>query len=245
MMDSTIFDLAIRLFRFHAKTDYLPCYTNFGFEEIDGSLRLSELTQLLLKKDSTIGIKINAVELKINGIAILKDLTLKELVAAFGTEWTVEPLSARFAVHDLLMDERAFLERLKLIDFRLEPEDNASYASYRTYFFVSDVLRLNPDYYGESLFAFVADYLEIHPEQEEKLLTLISDHENGIWSFAGISHQCYPFDDGIDAKILKLRKKVCAHTHIDEGYGKAYATKVGKAYETDSLYLNLLKGEGQ
>lgn len=164
--------LELSVFRFDAKTDFLPYYKKH-FITIERSLSLSDLLAKIKTEDGSFEYpKGEVAALKINGRALFSDASIDGLINSMGTSWTLDPLSSKRAIKDMIINTEDFYQRFDLLDALVEGKDRAHFEHYIIYHYASSVLEHFEDYQGDALLAFAYDMIQKYPEQKTKSLKL-------------------------------------------------------------------------
>lgn len=103
----SVLKLHVKVFRFETNKDYNPAYESYFLEYQEDQYLLDLLKQLK-------GVSYSEnIALKINQIAVFEDAKVSDLVAFFSKEWVLDPLSKRYALKDLMIDEKEVLKIMK------------------------------------------------------------------------------------------------------------------------------------
>ncbi|WP_104748776.1 DUF5644 domain-containing protein [Helicobacter cetorum] len=197
----SILKLHLKVFRFEAKKDYNPAYVSYFLEYQENQRLLDILKQLD-------GVSFSEpIGLKINQIAVFKDVLVSDLVSFFGKEWVLEPLSKRYALKDLIIDEQAVLNSyepfFKKMSF-LSVGEKKELEKYIRINFINP--QNNPKYLGDGFFLYIKWLLKRYPSQQNKLLEVIANYEDGVMNFLSVAPYVYPQDDNIDHEIYELQE---------------------------------------
>ncbi|PAF41457.1 DUF5644 domain-containing protein [Helicobacter sp. 11S03491-1] len=199
----SIHKLELSVFRFEAQKSYSPIYEKCTQDYRENFTLLDVLKNLPLKDfqyDPNIA-------LKINNIAIFKDIGILELVQRFGKEWVIEPISTKYAYKDLLIDKNAVLSFydsfMQSGDF-LTQSEKTELTRFIYINFISP--QRNPDYFGDGFFLYVKWLLMRHPNDAKRLIQSIADCKNGVMNFVSVAKFVYPENNQIDSEIFELQK---------------------------------------
>ncbi|AFI04732.1 DUF5644 domain-containing protein [Helicobacter cetorum] len=197
----SILKLHLKVFRFEVKKDYNPAYVSY-FLEYQEEQRLLDI----LKQLQGVGFS-EPIGLKINQIAVFENAQLSDLVAFFGKEWVLEPLSKRYALKDLIIDEKAVLKSYEPFFNQmtfLSAGEKEELEKYLRINFINP--QENPKYLGDGFFLYIKWLLKRYPSQQNKLLEVIANPEDGVMNFLSIAPYLYPKDDNIDHEIYELQE---------------------------------------
>lgn len=108
--------ITFKIFRFNAETDYLPTYIDYVVDVTHENVILDILTHIKNEMDGSLSYRRSCrhgicgiCSVKVNGKAILAcKQNVEQLVATYGTELTIEPLSIKRAMKDLIIDKEDF-----------------------------------------------------------------------------------------------------------------------------------------
>jgi succinate dehydrogenase/fumarate reductase-like Fe-S protein len=202
------YKLTLSVFRFDAKTDYLPFYKKVVLS-VDGESTVSDLLQIIKDDEKEFAYpKGKNAAIKINDLSLFTNIKINEIVKNFGKELKLEPISFKRAVKDLTINSDDFLEKFDLLDAFVDSSDKRTYDKFIREFYASDVLKYNEEYIGDALFAFAYEMIEKYPERKDQILETLTDNENGIWLHVDISSKLYPSDTSLQEKVEKLKGEI-------------------------------------
>ena len=151
--------LEISLFKFDKNSDYLPYYTKHYLKIKDEKNILDILNTI--NKTAKLGFEKNSdFDLVINGVFVKASITLEEVVANFGKEITIEPISIRRACNDLLIDDNDFREKITILKDLAQEEDKLEYLKLKPYFYASNTLNYKNDYIGDAILILAYDLIK-------------------------------------------------------------------------------------
>lgn len=222
----SIYKLELSVFRFDATKDYGATYEKCVFEYKPDSTLASVLSGLPLRNfdyDKNIA-------LKINGKSVFEDIRVSDLVEDFGKEWTIEPISTKYAYKDLLVDKKSMVDFyrdfFKTADF-LTQSEREEFVKFININFISP--QRNPDYFGDGFFLYIKWLLGRYPNEAKRLLESIADVKNGVMNFVSVSDFVYPKNHQIDKEIFELQTMLTQTSRCPIS-ANAYA-KLGKDIE--------------
>ncbi|WP_120945735.1 DUF5644 domain-containing protein [Helicobacter labacensis] len=200
----SVLRLHIKVFRFDALKDYNPSY-QLAQVEYTPSWRLSDVLAHIPLQDFSydrahLGVRLNQV-------AVFEDALVPDLIAQFGREWVLEPLSLKYARHDLRMDEQAILrdyQRFLHSAPFLTQEEREELARYTNINFIQP--HYPEGYYGDGFFLYVKWLIGRYPHRAKTLLQSIADAKYGVMGFVSPKPYLYPPSDRIEEEIYDLQK---------------------------------------
>ena len=155
------------------------------------------------------GVDKEFIHCRINGIAVLEDVSVEKLVARFGNSWTIEPLSKRYAKKDLLLDLDLAIKKydafFQLADF-VYPGERKELSKYLLINFIAE--SHDEDYYGDGFFLYVKWLMGRHPMKMADLLRFISHKDHGLFSHVPVSSLMFPANSMIDDEIQSLQSQL-------------------------------------
>lgn len=195
--------LEISLYKFDAKSDYLPYYTKHYIKPKNEKNLLDILETIY--KDAPFGFEKNKnFGVVVNGLYTTLDLTLEQIKKDFGTDLLIEPLSTSRAYKDLLINDDVFYEKLSLLYDEITDDVKKVYESYKLYYYASNSLKINKNYIGDALILLAASLLEKGANQD-KINSVLLDEKNGIQFHTNLSNKIYNFDSTVEATIKHLQ----------------------------------------
>ena len=193
-------DIFIELFRFNAKTDYLPYYQKYTLQYSEHDTVNDLLNQM--NAIEAFGFDENC-NLKVNTVYVKADILVSTLVAKFSNEIKIDPISELRAMKDLQIDRSDFLDKLSLVSSYIEAGDNIAYRkSTELAYYASNTLNYNRDYIGDHVLIIAADLIEKNFELKNEIIELLINEENGIWYHTSLENRL--LDDSVEVKISKL-----------------------------------------
>lgn len=200
--------LELSVFRFDAKTDFLPYYKKH-FITIETTKTVYDLlTQIQSEEPNFDYPKGTISALKINGKALFSDASLEAVIERFGKSLTLEPLSSKRATKDLIINTDDFYQKFDLLDAYVDGKERALFERYIIYHYASPVLDFVEDYQGDALFAFAYDMLQKHPAQKRQILEIIANEHTGVFLHVKLCKKIYPCGADVEKKIVALKNEV-------------------------------------
>ena len=187
----------VRLFKFDHKTDYLPYYKNYSIER-DTVNTLDDVLQ-----------KINSIEkfgflqnedffLQANNKFTISTASLTDILND-STELTLEPLSIKRAIDDLIIDTKDYQSKLSILDKYIslnEKETIIKDKSYMLEYYASNTFHFNDDYIGEHVVLLGLDIVKKDVSLKDEIFELLSG-EDGIVNKSSLKYRIlnYPKDE--------------------------------------------------
>ena len=194
--------LEISLYKFDAKSDYLPYYTKH-YIKTKNEKNLLDILETIYSQ-SPFGFEKNKnFGVVVNGLYTTLDLTLEQIKHDFGSDLQIEPLSTARAFKDLLINDDVFYEKLSLLEEVISEEDKKVYESYKLYYYASNTLKFNKNYIGDALVLLAAQLLQ-KGANEEKIHAVLLDEKEGIHFHTNLSNKIYNFDTSVENTIQHL-----------------------------------------
>ncbi|MDR1976826.1 MAG: DUF5644 domain-containing protein [Campylobacteraceae bacterium] len=203
--------VTVNVFRFNAKSDFLPYYKEYeikvgeddtlldvlnGIKEQDGGFSFSD--------NKFIGIRVNSFVVSVN-------LHIKTLIKFLKTDkLTLEPLSEFYAVRDLDIDTSSFLKQLDYLEEFMEEDDKEQYDELVSYYYTSSTIEFEREYFGDSFMLFAKFLIEKYPHKRDAILRLCADEKRGIWLHTSIKNalMLYSKAVSIEASITELKRDI-------------------------------------
>ncbi|WP_104711927.1 DUF5644 domain-containing protein [Helicobacter felis] len=238
----SILKLHLKVFRFDATKDYNPAYQSC-IVEYAPNWHLSDVLSHIPLRD--FGYDKTYLGLRLNEVAVFEDLAVLDLVTRFSKEWVLEPLSTRYARHDLLMDEEAILEGYQRF-FHSAPflthEERCALSKYTNINFIQ--LSYPEGYFGDGFFLYIKWLMGRYPHRAKDLLQSIADPKYGVMGFVSPHPYLYPTSARIDTEIYDLQKMLIQSSNCPVA-NNAWA-RLGKNFESKYQFKtpHLAKDQG-
>ncbi len=115
----TIQKVNFKVFRFNADSDYLPYYEDYSMDVTSEEVVLDILNRIKWDHDGSFSYRrscrhgiCGACAIKVNGRSTLAcKESMTTMIETFGTDLTIEPLSTKRAVKDMIIDKGDFWEK--------------------------------------------------------------------------------------------------------------------------------------
>lgn len=203
--------LALSVYRFDAKTDFLPYYKKH-FITIDRGLSVNDLLASIQAEDGSFDYpKGELAALKINGRALFSNVSIDGLINSFGKSLTLEPLNTKRVTKDMIIDTTDFYKSFDLLKAFVDAKDKALFEQYLIYHYASSVLDFIPDFQGDALFAFAYDMIHKHPEHKREILEIVANEHTGLFLHVRLCKKIYPCGADVEKKITDLKNEVIKH----------------------------------
>ncbi len=203
-----IYEMEVTVFRFDAKSDYLP-YFKRHLVSVDSEEKLEDLLKKIKDEDISFDYPEDQnAAVKVEGKNLFIKTSIKDLVNEFGTEFGIYPLSEKRAIKDLIIDKRDFYEKFDLIDPFVDSIDKKRFEEMIIYHYASDVIRYCDEYLGDALILFAYEMVEKYPAQTENILKILARKDNGIFLHTPICNKIFPKAYHIERKINRLKNKI-------------------------------------
>ncbi len=190
----------IELFRFNARTDYLPYYKKYTLA-YDATQSINDLLHTINAIDA-FGFDDN-MNVKVNSSYVNARTLVRDMVAQYGMDLRIDPISELRAQEDLKIDRSDFIEKLSLIDKYIDAEKNIAYRkSTELAYYASNTLNYNRDYIGDHVLIIAADLIEQKFELRNEILDLLISEVNGIWYHTSLEKRLGRSEE--ENKIQKL-----------------------------------------
>ncbi|MDD2382642.1 MAG: DUF5644 domain-containing protein [Sulfurospirillaceae bacterium] len=218
--------LELSVFRFDAKTDFLPYYKKHIIK-IDRSKTVNDLLALIQGIELSFGYpKDEFAAIKINSKALYTTEIIDDIVTHFGKTLTLEPLSTRRVVHDMIIDDGDFYASFDLLDAFVDSKDKALFKQYIIYHYASSVLTLEDSFQGDALFAFAYDMIQKHPNQKNAILQVVADSQTGIFLHVKLCNKIFPCAADVEQKISALKNEIMKHKPFVNSYVEKLSQRI-------------------
>lgn len=225
-----------KVFRFNADQDYLPYYDTYTLDVTSEDVVLDILNKIKWEYDGSFSYRrscrhgiCGACAIKVNGRATLAcKESMSTMIEYFGNEITLEPLSKKRAIKDMIIDKADFWEKHSAVTPYLnakidetptcenlvsahdaEELDEADLCiQCGACHYACPVVEINSDFFGPA--AFVAAYRfesDVRDSDKNRLIA-VNEEKQGVWDCA----KCYecaevcPKDINPIGKITKLHQ---------------------------------------
>ncbi len=198
-----------KVFRFNADEDYLPYYENYDMEVTSEEVVLDILNRIKWDHDGSFSYRrscrhgiCGACAIKVNGRSTLAcKESMNDMVALFGDELVIEPLSIKRAVKDMIIDKGDFWEKHEAVtpylvaDIDEEPEmenlvspedaealDEADLCiQCGACHYACPVVEINEDFMGPAAFAAAYRFESDVRDNANSRLLDVNAEKQGVW----------------------------------------------------------------
>ncbi|RXI38241.1 hypothetical protein CRU99_11405 [Malaciobacter mytili] len=199
--------IEISLFKFDYKSDYLPYYKKY-FLKIENEKTLLDILNSINNIEEFSYENKQSFELVVNGLYTDCSVSIKELVLKLGNELTIEPISIRRVMNDLLINEDDFRNKLLILEEFLNEDDIKRYEEYKRYFYASNSLRLKKEYIGDAIILLASDIIEENASLKDDILDKFKQEECSLEFHTSLENKLFKFDKSIENRILKLKEEL-------------------------------------
>lgn len=231
--------VTFKVFRFNQETDYLPYYNTYELEVTHEEVVLDILNRIKWDHDGTLSYRrscrhgiCGVCSIKINGKGILACKSrLFDLIDIFGAELTIEPLSTKRAIKDLIIDKQDFWDKhaqvtpylVSEIDEHPESEHLVSphdaekllEADYciqcGACHYSCPALEINEQFIGPAAFAAAYRFsADVRDDSALERLNVVNEEAQGVWDCVKCMEcaQVCPKDVNPIEKITKLHNMI-------------------------------------
>ena len=117
-------EVTFNVFRFNSETDYLPYYKQITMEVTSEEVVLDILNRIKWEHDGSFSYRrscrhgiCGACAIKVNGKGVLAcKERMNDMIDLFGTEMTLDPLSTKHAVKDMVIDKEDFWDKHEAVE---------------------------------------------------------------------------------------------------------------------------------
>lgn len=199
------------VFRFDSKNDYLPYYKDYFLDVKKEQTLLDVLKQIRLDDPFLSFDENQNACIKINKKAVFLSVKISEIINKLGKKLTLEPLSIKRAVNDLIINQNDFDDKFLLFENIASKEDRKFYENFIDIYYASSMLGYNEAYIGDSACLFGEYLLKKYPEKKEEILSILADETNGIWYHVNTANNIFQDSKNTEEKILSLFEKILTH----------------------------------
>ena len=272
MSTSTITTQKVRfkVFRFNADVDYLPYYEDYDMEVTSEEVVLDILNRIKWDHDGSFSYRrscrhgiCGTCAIKVNGRATLAcKESMNDMVDLFGSELTIETLSTKRAVKDMIIDKTDFWEKhdavkpyiISDVDEHPEHEHLVTPAEAEELneadlciqcgacHYACPVVEINEDFFGPAAFAkayrFEAD---VRDEAHTQRLEDVHQEKQGVWDCV----KCFECQEACPKDVNPIEKITKLHNMLfEKGVANSnVATRHAVGFK-HSIYRNGVLDEG-
>ncbi len=198
-----------KVFRFNADEDYLPYYEDYNMEVTSEEVVLDILNRIKWDHDGSFSYRrscrhgiCGACAIKVNGRSTLAcKESMNDMVELFGNELTIEPLSKKRAIKDMIIDKADFWEKhdavtpylVAEIDENPESENLVSPEDADALdeadlciqcgacHYACPAVEINEDFFGPAAFAAAYRFSADVRDNSESRLADVNEEKQGVW----------------------------------------------------------------
>lgn len=235
-------NVKFKVFRFNADEDYLPYYNDIEMEVTSEEVVLDILNRIKWDHDGSFSYRrscrhgiCGACAIKVNGRATLAcKERMNDMIELFGNELTIEPLSAKRAIKDMIIDKSDFWEKhaavepylVSEIDENPEAEHLVSPADAEQLndadlciqcgacHYACPALEVNEDYFGPAAFAAAYRFEADVRDESTSRINSVNAPAQGVWDCV----KCYECAEVCPKEVNPIEKITKLHNMVfDKG----------------------------
>ncbi|WP_169973923.1 MULTISPECIES: DUF5644 domain-containing protein [unclassified Campylobacter] len=198
--------LEVKIFRFNAKNDVLRYYKPYFFDSCH-FMGVAELLYEIKKNDPYFDYE-GCEFVKINGVVTPLTARMDRVLARFGANLAIEPLSTKRATKDLLIDDSDFWAKFEPFSKFASKDDKAYYASLKPYFYAGFMSEFEPNFIGSSAIIFAKFLCEKYPDKKDQILALVDNSKFGVWIACGLENFIFEGADELADAISYVKSNL-------------------------------------
>lgn len=233
--------ITFNVFRFNSETDYLPYYKKIEMEVTSEEVVLDILNRIKWEHDGSFSYRrscrhgiCGACAIKVNGKGVLAcKERMNDMIELFGTEMTIEPLSTKRAVKDMIIDKEDFWQKHEqvkpyLVDDIDEHPESENLVSPKEESQLLDAdyciqcglchyscpsLENNEAYIGPAAFAAAYRFnADVRDQSTLDRLDIVNAPEQGVWDCV----KCYECQEVCPKEVNPIEKITKLHNQVFE-----------------------------
>jgi succinate dehydrogenase / fumarate reductase iron-sulfur subunit len=233
--------ITFNVFRFNAETDYLPHYKTIEMEVTSEEVVLDILNRIKWEHDGSFSYRrscrhgiCGACAIKVNGKGVLAcKERMNDLIELFGTEMTIEPLSVKRAVKDMIIDKEDFWKKHEQVQPYLVDEidehpesENLVTPNEEAQLLEADYciqcglchyscpsLENNEAYIGPAAFAAAYRFnADVRDQATLERLDIVNAPDQGVWDCV----KCYECQEVCPKEVNPIEKITKLHNQVFE-----------------------------
>ncbi|MBD3800064.1 MAG: succinate dehydrogenase/fumarate reductase iron-sulfur subunit [Campylobacterales bacterium] len=237
--------ITFNVFRFNSETDYLPYYKKVEMEVTSEEVVLDILNRIKWEVDGSFSYRrscrhgiCGACAIKVNGKGVLAcKERMNDLIELFGTELTLEPLSIKRAVKDMIIDKEDFWVKHEAIEPYLishieeHPEMECAVTPAQAEALLDSdyciqcglchyscpVIEINDDFIGPAAFAKAYRFnADVRDNGIDERIDIINAPSAGVWDCV----KCFECAEVCPKEVNPIEKITKLHNQIFE-HGRA------------------------
>jgi succinate dehydrogenase/fumarate reductase-like Fe-S protein len=203
--------LTVKVFRFNAKSDFLPYYKKYEIS-VKEEDTLLDILNGIKKQDREFNFSNNQfVGIRVNSFAASLNVCIRTIIRFLKTDTIIlEPLSEFYAVNDLEVDTNMFLKQLDRFGTFINDDDREQYKEFVSYYFTSPAIEFEREYFGDSFMLFAAFLIKKYPQKKEDILRLCADENYGIWLYVSVKNTILLYSKAVNIEnsIFELKRQI-------------------------------------
>lgn len=224
-----------KVFRFNADEDYLPYYTDIEMEVTSEEVVLDILNRIKWDHDGSFSYRrscrhgiCGACAIKVNGRSTLAcKERMNDMIELFGNELTIEPLSIKRAVKDMIIDKGDFWEKHDAVepylisDVQEHPETEHLVSPEQAdalleadlciqcgaCHYACPVVEVNDEFFGPAAFAAAYRFSADVRDESETRLEVANEEKQGVWDCV----KCFECAEACPKEINPIEKITKLH----------------------------------
>ncbi|MHC3994435.1 succinate dehydrogenase/fumarate reductase iron-sulfur subunit [Thiomicrolovo sp. ZZH C-3] len=237
--------ITFNVFRFNSETDYLPHYKKIEMEVTSEEVVLDILNRIKWDVDGSFSYRrscrhgiCGACAIKVNGKGVLAcKERMNDMIELFGTELTLEPLSIKRAVKDMIIDKEDFWVKHEAIEPYLishieeHPEMECAVTPAQAEELLDSdyciqcglchyscpVIEINDDFIGPAAFAKAYRFnADVRDDGIDERIDIINAPSAGVWDCV----KCYECAEVCPKEVNPIEKITKLHNQVFE-HGRA------------------------
>lgn len=210
MQAITTQQVTFNVFRFNSETDYLPYYKQITMEVTSEEVVLDILDRIKWEHDGSFSYRrscrhgiCGACAVKVNGKGVLAcKERMNDLIKLFGNELTIDPVSTKHAIKDMVIDKKDFWDKHEAVEPYLisEIEEHPEMECYVTpteseallesdlciqcglCHYACPVIEINDAFLGPAAFAKAFRFnADVRDEGIDERIGIVNEPGAGIW----------------------------------------------------------------
>ncbi len=210
MQAITTQQVTFNVFRFNSETDYLPYYKQITMEVTSEEVVLDILDRIKWEHDGSFSYRrscrhgiCGACAVKVNGKGVLAcKERMNDMIGLFGTELTIDPVSSKHAIKDMVVDKKDFWDKHEAVEPYLisEIEEHPEMECYVTPMeseallesdlciqcglchYACPVIEINDAFLGPAAFAKAFRFnADVRDEGIDERIGIVNQPGAGIW----------------------------------------------------------------
>lgn len=233
--------ITFKVFRFNAETDYLPYYKTYEMEVTSEEVVLDILNRIKWEFDGSFSYRrscrhgiCGACAIKVNGKGVLAcKERMNDMIELFGTELTLDPLSEKRAIKDMIIDKEDFwvkheaVEPYLISEIEEHPEMECAVTPAEAEallesdlciqcglcHYACPVIEINEDYLGPAAFAKAFRFnADVRDDGIDERIGIINAPGAGVWDCV----KCFECQEVCPKDVNPIEKITRLHNQVFE-----------------------------